>query len=101
MAETFILLTKISSQEIRSPKTLEELEKKVMERIRSLNPEIEWLHNFAVLGPYDYVDIFKAPDVETAFKVATVIRSFGHAHTEIWAATEWAKFKDWVRELPQ
>jgi hypothetical protein len=35
----------------------------------------------------------------TAFKMATIIRSFGHAKTEVWAATEWAKFKVMVRAI--
>ncbi len=95
----FILLTRISSESIRSPKKLEQLEKDVMKRIRSECPELKWIHNFAVLGPYDYLDIFQAPDNETAFKVAAIIRSFGHADTEIWAATEWAKFKEMIRAI--
>ncbi|MFP4128821.1 MAG: GYD domain-containing protein [Desulfonatronovibrio sp.] len=98
---TFIMLTKLSAQVISSPKTLENLEKKVMERIAQESPEVEWVHNFAVTGPYDYLDIFKAPSIETAFKVSTIIRSFGHAHTEIWNAAEWAQFKDLIRDLPE
>jgi hypothetical protein len=29
------------------------------------------------------LDVFRAPDQETAFRVATIIRSFGHAGTEV------------------
>ena len=39
------------------------------------------------------------PDADTAFKVAAVIRLFGHAHTEVWTAAEWEKFKDLIRDL--
>ncbi|MGW8194179.1 MAG: GYD domain-containing protein, partial [Desulforhopalus sp.] len=69
--------------------------------IREECPEVEWVHNYAVMGPYDYVDIFQAPDIEMAFKVSTVIRTFGHAQTEIWSATEWSAYKELVRDLPQ
>lgn len=96
----FVMLTRLSPDALSSPKSLEELEKEVMDRIRSECPDVEWMHNFAVLGPYDYVDIFRAPDLETAFKVGTIIRTFGHAHTEIWAAEEWEAYKDLVRHLP-
>src|SRR5579883_2375943 len=51
------------------------------------------------LGPCDYLDIFRARDVETATKVSTLVRTFGHAHTEIWTATEWDRFKEIVRGL--
>lgn len=97
---TFIMFTRLSAGSLSSPRSLEELEKKVMDRVRSTCPGVEWVGNYAVLGPYDYVDIFRAPDVETATKVATIIRTFGHAHTEVWAATEWQRYKDIVRDLP-
>ncbi|MCK4816777.1 GYD domain-containing protein [bacterium] len=97
---TFVMLTRLSPDALRSPKSLEDLEREVMDRIRSECRQVEWVHNFAILGPYDYLDIFRAPDIDTAFKVATLIRSFGHAHTEVWTATEWRKFKDMVRHLP-
>lgn len=98
--QTFMLLTRLAHGSLRSPETLEKLEKQVMAQIDQECPEVEWVENYAVLGPYDYVDIFRAPDVEVAAKVSTLIRTFGHAHTEIWAATEWARFKEIVRELP-
>jgi uncharacterized protein with GYD domain len=96
---SYILLTRVSTESIRSPKSLEELEKEVVKRIQCECPAVEWLHNFAVLGPYDYLDVFRAPDNDTAFKVAAIVRSFGHATTEIWAATEWAKFKEMIRAI--
>ena len=44
--------------------------------------------------------IFFLPrDIEAAAKVSTLIRTFGHAHTEIRAATEWDRFKQIVRAL--
>lgn len=97
---TFVMLTRLSPGALRSPQTLEELEKEVMERIGSECPNVEWLTNYAVLGGCDYLDIFEAPDVETAMKVSTLIRTYGHAHTEVWSATRWQRYKDLVRHLP-
>jgi ribosomal protein S18 acetylase RimI-like enzyme len=34
-----------------------------------------------------------------ASKVSTLVRTFGHAHTEMWTATEWDRFKEIVRTL--
>jgi uncharacterized protein with GYD domain len=94
------MLTRLAPTAVHSPKTLEELENKVMERIRSECPQVDWVHNYAVLGACDYLDVFQAPDFETAFKVSAIVRSFGHAHTEVWGATEWAAFKELIREMP-
>jgi uncharacterized protein with GYD domain len=97
---TFIMLTRLSPEALRSPGNLEELEKRTTEQIRRECPQVEWLNNFAILGPCDYLDIFTAPDVETAMRVATIIRTYGHATTEVWTATEWRKYKEIVRQLP-
>ncbi|HEX9611756.1 MAG TPA: GYD domain-containing protein [Gemmatimonadales bacterium] len=97
---TFILLTRVSPEAMRSPHAVETLERRVMNAVRAQCPQVEWLHSWAVLGPYDYVDVFRAPDVETATKVAMLVRIAGQATTEIWAATEWPAFKAMVRGLP-
>ncbi len=98
---TFIMLTRVSPEAIRTPHAVETLERQAMGAVRSECPHVEWLHSWAVLGPYDYADVFRVPDVETATKVATLVRIAGHATTEVWAATEWPKFKAMVRELPE
>ncbi|PWB83952.1 MAG: GYD family protein [Methylocystaceae bacterium] len=97
--QTFIMLTRLSPDAVRSPQALEQLEHKAMDRVRKDCPDVEWLDSYAILGPYDYLDIFRAKDVETASRVSTLIRTFGHARTEIWTATEWKRFKEIVRTL--
>ena len=95
----FVMLTRLSPDAVKSPKSLEDLERRVMDRVRWECPDVEWVHNFAILGPYDYLDIFKAPDEMSAFKVSTIVRTFGHCTTELWTATEWARFKELIHGL--
>ena len=97
--QTFVMLTRLSPDAIKSPKSLQELERRVVDRLRWECPEVEWVHNYAILGPCDYLDIFLAPDERTAFKVAAVVRTFGHCTTEIWTATEWARYKELIHSL--
>jgi len=97
--QTFIMLTRLEPGAVRSPQNLEELERKAMDGVRKSCSDVKWLGSYAVLGPYDYVDIFQAPDIDMASKVSALVRTYGHARTEIWAATEWAHFKEVVRSL--
>ena len=99
--QTFVMITRLSPDALSSPASLEELARTAMEHICSECPKVEWLHNFAILGPCDYLDIFLAPDAETAMKVATIIRTYGHANTEIWTAIEWDKYKKIVHRLKE
>ena len=97
---TFVLLTRLSESAATAPRRLEVLERDMMRHIREECPGVEWVNNLAVLGPYDYLDIFHAPDVETAATVAALVRGYGHAQTEVWGAVEWDRYKALLHHLP-
>lgn len=96
----FVMLTRLTPDRLDSPQAMEDLEHDAMAHIRATCPEVEWLQSYAVLGSYDYVDIFNAPDNETATKVSTLIRTYGRAHPEVLPATDWGKFKEILHSLP-
>jgi uncharacterized protein with GYD domain len=97
--QTFVMLTRLSPDALTSPGSLKKLERQAAENVRSKCSRVKWLHNYAVLGGCDYLDIFQAPDIETAMQVSAIVRSFGHATTEIWPVTEWSRFKELIRDL--
>jgi uncharacterized protein with GYD domain len=97
---TFVMLTRLAPGSLSSPQALEGVEKVVMAQVRGACPGVSWLASYAVLGPYDYLDLFSAPDIEAAVRVSSLVRTFGHAHTEVWPATDWQRFKELVRDLP-
>ncbi|WP_296225787.1 GYD domain-containing protein [Ralstonia sp. UBA689] len=95
----FILLTRLSPENLKSPSSLEGLEQKTVKEIEKACPGIEWKHSYALLGPYDYLDVFSAPDLETAFKVSTIMRTLGRSHSEVWPATDWKSFKSVIASI--
>ena len=96
---TYVMLTKLSPEALIRPDSVEELNRQVEERIQKECPDVKWSANYAVLGPCDYLDVFEAPDADTATKVALLVRSFGHATTETWLATPWDRFLELAKSL--
>ena len=73
--ETYVMLTKLTDE---GRKTL----KQNPNRIREVNKEIEGMGGrvvaqYAVLGPYDYVNVIEAPDNKTIARVSMELGSRG------------------------
>lgn len=96
---TYVLLTKLSPEATREPRSYRELVDRVRERLRKDCPEVKWLANYWLLGPYDYLDIYTAPDEEVATKVSAIIRTFGQSTPETWTAVRFDRFMELVDEL--
>lgn len=96
---SYVMLTKLAPEALKRPGAVADLNKQVADRIKRDCPKVKWVANYAVLGPCDYLDIFEAPDAETATKVALLVRSFGHATTETWVATPWERYMRLAKSL--
>ncbi len=95
------MVTQLKGEEAHPALRLEEKEGRAMRAIKDAGLDVEWIANYATLGPYDYVDIFRAPDDETALKVSTLVRTISGAYTEVLGAIEWARFREMLAELKQ
>lgn len=99
--QTYVMMTRLAHETLQSPDNLDTLENQVKQHIQSaLNGGVQWMASYAMSGPYDYMDIFQVADNDAAIKISTIVRTFGHAHSEVWPATEWARFKEMARALP-
>lgn len=97
----FLLLTRLSPDALHQPRSFETLERHVAEQVREHCPEVKWLHSWALLGPWDYLDVIEAPDLEAATRVSVLVRSYGCAQAEVWPAMPWTEFKSLLRALPR
>jgi uncharacterized protein with GYD domain len=86
------MLTRLAPEALKKPQSVADLNRQVQDRIKGECPGVKWLASDGVFGPCDYLDIFEAPDTDTATKVALLVRSFGHGTTETWVATQWERF---------
>jgi uncharacterized protein with GYD domain len=90
---TYAMLTRLSPDALKDPSTIGDLANRVIGEIRTRCPHVHWVANYAVLGPYDYLDVFEAADEHDAAKVAAIVRSLGHATTETWTLVPWKRYE--------
>lgn len=62
-------------------------------------PKVEWRAHYALLGPYDFMDIYDAPDAETAHRVSVISRSEGAVTAESWPAVSYDRFLSLLDEV--
>lgn len=91
--KTFVLLTRLPPETARTRAAINELEQSVMKRVRAECRRVEALTSYALLGPWDSLDILTAPDRATAEHVETIVREVAGAETQLWSAIEWDRFK--------
>lgn len=96
---TFVLLTRLSPQALHQPRSYETLERHVAEQVRVHCPEVAWIGSYALLGPWDYLDIVSAPDLASMTRLSVLVRSHAQAHTEVWPAVAWPEFKQMLHLL--
>ena len=84
--QTFFLLTKLSPEVAKRIKDRESLGRAWMSQVKEKCPEVKFISHYGVLGPYDFVDIFEAPDADSAAKVSMISMANGAAQAESWIA---------------
>jgi len=101
------MMTKMSSRNAH----LIELGAKVQDRARNIHswveqinlkcPEVRFKAHYAILGYWDFMDIYEAPDEETAAKVSMICRAFGAHEVENWCAIPTERLEKLAAELEQ
>jgi uncharacterized protein with GYD domain len=96
---TFILMTKLGPEVSANLKNREKKGKEWKDAVAKKCPGVRWIAHYALLGSYDFMDIYEAPDSESAAKVSMLTRSLGAVEAESWTAIPYTDFLDVVKEL--
>lgn len=97
--QTFFNKDKLSPEVARKIKDREELGWARMSRSKEKCHKVKFISHYGVLGPYDFVDIFEAPDAETAAKVSMISLANGAASAENWVAIPYKRVVELAGEI--
>ncbi|RMF28100.1 MAG: GYD domain-containing protein [Chloroflexi bacterium] len=96
---TFVLLSKVSTEGARQVKSLAQMDEEFQRQLEERFPEVRRIASYALLGAYDFLHIFEAPDSNTAAKVALLANSFGVSTTQTMTAIPFEEFREMLKEI--
>lgn len=97
--KTFILMTKLSSDSSKNMKQRKIVGRKWMDDVNEKCPGVRFIAHYALLGKYDFLDIYEAPDEETAAKVSMISLANGAELAESWSAIPYNRFLKLIEEI--
>ncbi len=97
--KTFILMTKLSPDVTSKLKQREKLGHAWLDEVKKKCPEVKFLQHYALLGKYDFLDIYEAPDEEVAAKVSMISLANGAMLAESWLAIPYKRFLKLTEEI--
>lgn len=97
--KTFIQLTKLSPETSKQVKNREKLGRNWLDQVKEKCPEVRFISHYALLGHYDFLDIYEAPDEESAAKVSIISLSNGAFQSESLIAIPYKRFIELTEEI--
>ena len=96
---TFILMTKLSPEEGKKMKQRAQVGRAWLERVKEKCPEVKFIAHYALLGGFDFMDIYEAPNEETAAKVSMISLANGAFEAQSWTAIPYKRFVELTEEI--
>jgi uncharacterized protein with GYD domain len=93
----FILATKLQNPNL--VKNRKEHGEEFLRLVKDKVASVSWIAHYAILGPYDFIDIFKAENEHQAAQVSLLSRTTGAAIAESWTAIKYPEFLKLVEDL--
>ena len=96
---TYVLMTKLSPEITRDMKRREEIGRRWKEQVTRACPGITFIAHYALLGPYDFMDIYEVESEEDAARISMITLANGATKAESWTAIPYNRFIELAREL--
>ena len=90
--KTYILMSKLAPQGpsvveiVSTVKAGPRTRKAWLDVVKKQCPEVKFKAHYALLGGWDFMDIYEAPDSESAAKVSMICSSVSSFYVESWTA---------------
>ncbi|MFC2100327.1 GYD domain-containing protein [Bacteroidota bacterium] len=97
--QTYILLTKLSPEVTTRLKDRAEQGSHWLEQVKDKCPTVKFIAHYALLGQFDFLDIYEAPDEETAAKVSMISLANGAIQAQSSAAIPYKRFLELTKEI--
>jgi len=95
----FVLMIRLAPEAMHDARGRRALGKEWMKKVRDACPDVNFIAHYAILGPYDFMDIYEAADVESAQKVSYISRAEGALTAESWPATPYDDYLALLNKL--
>ena len=96
---TYVLMTKLSSELTTQMKDRAALGREWLDRVKEKCPEVKFVSHYALFGPHDFMDIYEAPNEETAAKVSMISLANGALTAESWTAIPYRRLLELAEEI--
>ncbi|MCU0728422.1 MAG: GYD domain-containing protein [Planctomycetes bacterium] len=96
---TYVLMSKLSPEIMKGMKDRARLGRTWLARVKKKCPEVKFLAHYALFGPYDFMDIYEAPDEEVAAKVSMISMAQGAVSAESWVAIPYKRILELAKEI--
>ncbi|MCK4287738.1 MAG: GYD domain-containing protein [Bacteroidales bacterium] len=92
-------MTKLSPDFLSQMKDREKLGRNWLEQVKEKCPEVKFIAHYAILGQYDFLDIYEAPNEEVAAKVSMISQANGAFQAESLPAIPYKRFLKLADEI--
>jgi len=97
--QTYVLLTKLSPDLFKKMKDRAEIGRSWLDQVKEKCPDVKFIAHYALLGQFDFLDIYEAPDDNTAALVSIISQANGAFQAQSLPAIPYKRYLDLIKAL--